>query len=352
MQLNWLTWAMLITLGGLLALVVVQLTGFVSKGKTRKVWTWISVGLLVAGGIPALGIYDYGFSALNNKVSFTGSTLAVGGEGEPQPVPTPDITGCNLGDPVTVTVSGIDKYTQSASGGTHRYKLGGGVYTTIADASTFTGSPYKSLYVLFGNASTTGEFSTPKTFTLPCESVFTASAEMIDNSTITTYEYETDDTDDIDGLTENITIGADETKTAIVKLTSTKKSEFTYGFLAVVDFNKVAFDSAVPMDMSGNLHPTAQGYNLYDLIGSANSTTKWFVLPPLIGGQDLLYKIDFESDTAVNPGPAGPQNATIRYYPINYYIDETAGGIEKLGAIDEDGALTRPSAGTSVIFFQ
>ena len=243
------------------------------------------------------------------------------------------ITGCSLSDPVTVTLSAVDQYTATASSGTHRYKVNGGPAKTVSDAGTFTASPGDKLSLLWFNASASGNtyFSKVGNYEVPCSATFTPTEDnhpiwLIANGSLTSTVKDYNDVV-VQGTTANVSLGAGDVKDATVKLSGTYRKGYPYGLVAVVEYNKTGLDF-VKLMQGGIEFPTASLPSNYTSIFPASiSAKKVYIIPSLLSNEDLIFKVNLDADDLIAPDNAGAsENVTIKYYPLNYFINENTGG--------------------------
>lgn len=220
---------------GLIVLVVGALMGILgillAKAKTTRMWLgWIGAGFLILGVVAQVVTVPYLSQPLSSGTS-PSSTLSIGDQGTSTGTtstststssPSGASTGlCVATDQVTVTLRAQNKQTKAAAGGTHRYQLDNGQWTTIADGGTFIASPQQKLNVLFENASTTANYySSLESFTVPCKATFDTSSiggQLSQNGSITVTYFNTNDVA-IDGNGANLTLAAGDTPTIKFKV--------------------------------------------------------------------------------------------------------------------------------------
>src|SRR3990167_905145 len=151
--------------------VLLAITGaLISKSRTRKKVLWIGgiIGVIGIIGIFAFPTYVFSYDATTGVKFFA----VAGGAYIAPPVVNAgknvDVTGCSVTDSQTITLSATNKYTNLATGGTHRYSLNGAPALTVSDAGTFTAYVGNSIKVLWMNGSTSSYFGKPETFTVTC----------------------------------------------------------------------------------------------------------------------------------------------------------------------------------------
>jgi len=322
-------------------------------GKTQKILGMTKgMTLLIAG---ALVIGSLWFSGVGSYIdpSLAGPTLAVSGtipsgvdritDGGVQP----EIIGCDLGTKTTVTLSAQDKYTAAATGGTHRYRINGNPALTVSDAGTFTASPGDRISVLWANASaaSTDYFSAVSNHVIPCTGAKTYSAQLVVNGTLSDVIKDHND-QVVDGSDNNWTLSAGDVKDATVKLSGTFRTEFPYGFVGVVEYNKTEFDDVRVMNVN-EFERTSVPRSFSPAKGT-DSSTKAYVIPALVSNADLTFKVNAKADASTNPATDGTIVMTL--YPRNYFINsDTGGSFDGPSAEDEDGSVTRTGQATVTI---
>lgn len=320
-----------------------------SKHKTvngRSRWVFalplIVVALfIVLMQIGTLATWGLGISPLASGVTTTSSPSGT----------QASILGCDLGTKTTVTLSGVDKYTNSASGGTHRYRVNGGPATTLSDAGTFTASPYDKISVLWMNASTTSYFSAISDESVACTGAVTFSHPLSNNGSLTSTVF--NENTQVNTLgSNNQTLGTSDIKDVTVRLAGSFQADYPYGFLAVVEYNKTALDG-VKLTLDGQeLTQGTSVPNVYVPLWGTNGATKTYIIPALTSNADFNFKEQLDASNSMNPTSTNQANVTITYYPLNYYVNEQLGGaFSGPSAVDDNNALTRPVAGTSVIYY-
>lgn len=308
----------------------------------------LGVFLLGAFAVPSLT------SPLNGVTTGTPSGLSV--------TTQPSNNACLSVAKTTVTMSTVDKYNSTATGGTHRYRVNGGPWTTVSNAGTFTASPGDKLDVLWYNGATDGWYSRTGSYTVPCAGTFTPTengdaVKLALNGSVTSTVKNDKGQVTVVGVT-NQTLSAGDVKDTEVTLSGQYQRDYPYGFIAVVEYNKTALD-AVTLTQNGQELASAslpQSYNT--LKASSFSSVKAYAIPALISNDNLIIKATLDADDSFNPGyvtGAGGDgdNVTITYFPLNYFVDDKNGGVAGGPATeDETGTATRiGSHYTSVIYY-
>src|SRR3990167_10215199 len=342
---DWLTWAVLLLIAGLGSVVVVQLFG-VGGTKTRKMWTWIGVGLIVAGGLPALGLTDYGFSQINNQIPLGGSTLAVGDDGTDPGTPsnlvnTGKTTLCAVED-TTVTLSGEDFYTSVGTGGTHRYKVGNNIASTVSNAGTFTASPGDVLNVLWMNGSETSSsyFSASKSYTVPCIGTFPVTEKLYRNGTVTIEVYN-EEGNLIATTVENETVSAGDVVTLSAKLKGAYQRASPYGGVLIAEYGIPVLDDVI-IDFG---FPTKVATPSYYTLTNGSQTSKTYDVPPIFGTESLSGQITIDVDDTRDPTAVQVDVINLTYRAKDYFINQKTGGsYDGPGVEDEEStALSKPA---------
>ena len=298
-----ITWGMLFLISGLASIILTQLFATGRSGaRTRKTFLWIGLILAIPGLISVSSPGTIGF--LDGQVSF--------GEGQQMSITTPGVkpagTSLCAVEDTTVTLSAIDRYTSSAVGGQHIYKINGEPYSTVSDKGTFTASPGDRLQILFGNASNgVNYFSELKSVVVPCKGTFPVSAELVQNGTLT-IEVFNEEGNLIDSSGENETLSAGDVVTLTSKLKGTYQKGFPYGGIIVVEFNNSDFDDII-VDFGG---VKTNVPNFYTVSSTAN-TVRAYEVSPILSNQIIEGSITLDVDDSNNPGDAN--DPTLKFYP-------------------------------------
>lgn len=327
---------------GIIAVVTLAIAqGLVKKTSTRKMFTWLAIGGVI---VAILGFANV-IPNLNENIGF----LAVAGGGTGVETPEPgtnlqaDVLGCDLGTKTTVTLAGVNQYSNAPVGDYNRYKINGAPAVDLADAGTFTASPGDKITVLWANESKVLYFSQVGEYVVPCTGAKTFYANLVNNGTLTSSVKNSDDTL-MDGTATNQSMGAGDVKTVSIKLTGTYQKGFPYGFVAVIDMNKTSYDDVTLTDSAGIELPTANvpqsfSYSYY----VTESSKKAYEIPAIMSNAEIVIKAVLDADDTNAPTGAGQgADVVVWVYPKNYFINE-----DKLGAFEgpavenEDSGLTR-----------
>ncbi len=317
-----------------------------ASGKRKKL-LWVGLVVLIAGIIVAV---VYPTSVISNA-SGTWSFFAVSGAGYVTPPPantggTIDVTGCSVTDSQTITLSATDKYTNGATGGTHRYSLNGAPALTVSDAGTLTAYVGNTIKVLWMNESKTSYFSEPDTYQVTCNGPRTFYAKLANNGTLTSTLK--DNTGVVIDQVNNQTLGVGDVKDVEITLSGQYQKDYPYGFVGVVDYNKTCIDDVV-LTMGGDAFGTATIPQSDSIAYSSESNTKGYEIPGVFSNDDVVFKATIDADDTLNPTVDG-SDVLIRLYPKNYYINDNTGGTyDGPSAQDEDNAVTRTGHETVTI---
>ncbi len=337
-----ITWATVLIAIGLLVVIV----GVAKKMKksSRKTWFFFGATVGIIGLVAMSGAVSQ-LAGLNQNINF-GSTLTISPEDQGLNV---DVTGCDLGTKTTVTLSATDKYTSLPVGGYHRYRINGAPAVDIADQGTFTASPGDKITVLWNNATTTGYYSSVGTYTVPCAGAKTFYTESANNGTLSSSLKDSDDVT-IDGSANNQTLSAGDVKDVSMKLSGQYEKDFTYGFVAVVEYNNTAIDNVILSTESGTELSSATVLQSYASTYGTVSSKKAYLVPAILSNADLRLKVTIDADDSVDPS-VGTANVLVELYPENYFINEKNGGaFEGPAGEDEDNTLTRAGGFLETIY--
>jgi hypothetical protein len=341
----------------IVALALVLISQFFMKNvKTRKNFIWIagvigviSIVLIASGTWMDQGIL-LGGTSLISTYSVTGAVQPdLSGGNTNQQI---DVTGCDLGTKTTVTLSGQDAYNTSATGGTHRYSINGATQSTVSDAGTLTVSPGDQLSVLWYNGATTGYFSKATTYTIPCTGAKTYSEKLVVNGSITSTVYNANDQVVTLASGVNQTLSAGDVKNVRIKLAGAFEHAFPYGFVAVIESNKTAIDSAKILIGGAEAQIGVIPQSDTPMFDGTISQRVAYVLPALESTNDFEYKLMLDADDTYGAVGTGAENVTVRYYPMNIFLNEKAGGkFDGPSAEDETNTLTRDGQYSSVVYY-
>jgi hypothetical protein len=224
----------------------------------------------------------------------------------------------------TVTFTAVDKFSSTAVGGTHRYRVSrDGSWSPaleVADKGTATLSPGDQVEVLWENGSAiVGYFSGVKTESVPCKGTWTVSDSLYSNGTVTLEVYN-EEGNKIDGA-NNETLSAGDVVTLEAKVKGTYQKGIPYGGVIVVEYNKTAYDDVI-IDFGGNQISVPPFYT-----ATTNYQTKAYSVPAILSNQILDGKVTIDVDDAQDPVDlSGADTLNMTFYPYNYYIDENQGG--------------------------
>lgn len=250
---------------------------------------------------------------------------------------------CPPGSPedTTVTLSAVDKYTSTAAGGTHRYKINGAPAKTVSDAGTFTASPGDIIEILWGNGSTSySYFGDVSNEPIPCnKGTITFSKELIQNGTISISVFN-EEGNLIDSSGENETLGAGDVANLKIEVRGENKKGFAHGGVITVELNGTDFDEEnIELEL-GDISVTKlkSNPNVHSLTSTDNKAVS-FEIGPLEGATLHTGTLTLDVDDTYNPGNANDPVITFR--PYNYFINEDNGGaFEGPDVEDEDNTAT------------
>jgi hypothetical protein len=247
------------------------------------------------------------------------------------------LSGCGVED-TTVTVSAVNKYTQVATGGTHNYKVNGGIVKTVTDAGTFTASPGDSIEVLFFNGTTGTYFAEKETTVLDCKGTVELTSELSQNGTITIEAFN-EEGNLIDGVGENETLANGDVVTLSANLKGQYQRAFPHGGVLVVEFNGTGASSTfddVIADFGGQ---EVSVPSIYAITLGSESRTKAFSIPVIESNQILSGSIVLDADDTNNPNDSGDPVLTL--YANNYFVNEdNRASFDGPAVADEDDAST------------
>ena len=336
-MITWLTWAVALLIAGLGSVVIVQLFGL-GKTKTRKVWTWIGVALIVAGGLPALGITNYGYDPINNPIKFGDSTLAVGDSGTGGVGTTPStgsgsvIAGGCIYDGLSPKISGKNIITGASTGGSNAYQvLKNGVVTvttSVSDGASISADYGDVVKVLYGNESNTfGFFGKVKEFTLPCDKYPQLIENLYANGSITTEVFTNKGSWTKDGTANFTGIGTNDVKTTDLRMSGQTFKGIDTGFIVIIEYNNTAFDKfelRTSDDLSA--YPTVATPTTYTSPASGRTAVAYDVNEPIIGSGYKNFKLLVDA-SANGPTTANPDaGVNMTFMPKAPYIDDNSGG--------------------------
>lgn len=311
--------------GGLIAALAILA---VKDSGTRKTMGWIGMILLVPGLITVVS---------PGTISFLDQNLDLGGQTKVVTTPSGGVqqqtsTICAVED-TTVTLSAVDKYTNTAAGGTHKYRVNGNPALTVSDASTLTASPGDSLEILFQNESAgSNYFSEVQTQIVPCSGTVTFSTLLVQNGTLTVEVF--NEEGNLISAPENETIGSGDVVSLSGRLKGTYQRGYPYGGILVAEYNKTEYDDVILS--TGSKTDTPSFYT----VSNTGNSVKAYEVPAILSNQIVDFTITLDASTT---DPGYLDDPTLKFYPNNYYIDEDNGGLF-VGpkTEDEDDAQVAP----------
>ena len=342
---------------GLIAIILGAVFGILAyavpmKKGARMTWGLLGVALLVLGGlattlnIPFLsnelgtGGSTKGFAIGDQDTGVSDSTASQSTSGSNQPT----LTVGSKSDPVTVTLAALNKYTLNSVGSTatHRYQVDGGQWNTIANGGTFTATPQQKLNVLFMNGSTVQNYySSLESFNIPFAATFDTSSvggKLSQNGTITVTYFNTNDVAIASDGTANLTLAAGDTPTIKFKVQGQYQREHPYGAKVVVEYNRTSIDDVKFLSFAGQ-PVTATDVPSADTATNTGADRKAYLIPVISGSDFKEGTIYIDADDTINGGLESDINT--RWYPLNYYVDESDGSkVKGAAASDENNALT------------
>ena len=231
------------------------------------------------------------------------------------------ISNALCGVKTTVTASGINKYTGTAVGGTHAYRIGAtGPLQYVADAGTFTASACDTLELLWVNGSNkAGYWSDKRTETIPAGSeafVLKTGGDLIANNTPTITIYN-DKGSAIDSGFNNLTLGANDVRTVKMEIRGVSQTGYPYGGIVLAEFNKTAFDSILIDCGDKTMVSTPAFYP----VGSTLRTTNAYKLPAILDTQTIECAVTFDvSSSDITSSQLG-NGVNVSIYGSNPWID-------------------------------
>jgi hypothetical protein len=338
-----LNWSILILIAGILATFLSQLNVF-GKGN-RKSGTWIGLIVAVFGIIVVAGILP--ITALNSPISF--GNLAVTG-GDQSDSGSVSSGFCGVED-TTVTLSAMDKYLSTVTGGSHRYRVSGSPALTVADAGTLTASPGDKLEVLWANGTNTGYYSSVDSFIVPCKGTFTPDAKTLaQNGTLSVTFFNDPNNQPINAVT-NQSLVAGDVKNVKAVVQGQYQKEFPYGFDVVVEYNKTAIDDVTLSSNGAELQSVAVPQT-HSASFSTESSRKAYRMPEAISNKEYDYTVVVDTDDSVDPLPL-QGDVKFSFFPRNYFInDKNGGAYEGPSAEDEYATVTRSGQISATLYVQ
>ena len=302
------------------------------KKDTKKTLFWIGGVAVILFILPIAGV----------GLNFFGTQL--GGEVQPGAVvpqlPTPGggtTKVCAVED-TTVTLSSVNKYTEVATGGTHRHRTNGNPALTVSDAGTFTASPGDTVTVLFGNETDGTYYGALATEVIGCQGTQTISAKRVQNGTMSINVYN-EEGNQINGNAENETLAAGDIASLKWEVRGTNQQGYPFGGVFMLEVNKSDYDE-------GNLRLFLDGVELsktdtpdVQALTSVDNTIISFLAPAIEGAALHTGTIILDVDTTNNPGTLN--DPVLRFRPYDYFINEDTGGsYDGPAAEDEDNVAS------------
>lgn len=334
MDFNYLTTlslAMIIGLVGVGALIY-RSTLSSNKKDSKKIVGVIGLVAVLLALAPALGYLPDLANPIqaNTQNTATIASTTVGGI----------VSGCAVED-TTVTFSALNKYTATATSGTHAYKVNNGPTQTVSDTGTATLSPGDSLEILWmDEAAASNYFGKVDKLTVPCKGTFTATSNLVQNGTLT-FNIFNEEGNLMDTVGENETLGAGDTVALSIEVSAENKKGFPNGGVFVLEVNKSDYDEEeIYMEISGlggrlKRVSTPESYS----ISSTDNIAITFEVPALEGSTKRTGTLYLDVDDTNNPGDAN--DPTVTFLPKDYFINEDTGAsFEGPSVTDEDNAAT------------
>lgn len=334
------TWAWLLATVALVIVGIAQYTGFVKEVKSRKTWTALGLIGVVFFALTGLGFIP--ITALNGAVSFGGDQELSVSSGDQ----IDNTVGgkCLSADDTTVTLSGRNKYTAVPTGGTHAYRIDGGIVKTVSDAGTFTTSPGQSIQIMWGNGSSGGNyFSDIQTVVIPCRGTADYTRDLVQNGTITIDIYNRDG-DKMNSASANQSISQGQEFTLDLRLTAPNDAGFPYGGIVVIEVNDTSIDD---VEVTGGSKVSTPSFYK---IQNTEATTRTYEIGALENNAELDTGLVVTADSSIDP--QGDLATLVTFYPYNVYIDEEKGGaFVGPSAEDEKSTQVDPAHTTQVEIF-
>jgi hypothetical protein len=301
-----------------------------SKDK-RKALGWIGAFLLIPGLIAVMS---------PGTIPFLDGTIDMGSQVTQTVIPVTGgvVSGCAVED-TTVTLSALNKYTATATSGTHAYRVNNGPKRTVSDAGTFTASPGDSISILWENEATASNyFGKLDTVTVPCKGTATFSADLVQNGTFSLNAFN-EEGNLMNSAGENETLGAGDTVSLSIEVSAENKKGFPNGGVLVLEVNKSDYDEEeLYIELSGSQLRKVGTPESYS-ISSTDNIAITFEVSPLEGSSKRTGSIYLDVDDTNNPGEANDPKVT--FIPKDYFINEDNGGaFEGPSVNDEDNSQT------------
>lgn len=310
----------------ILAGILLAVGAMTKKSSSRKQMFTVAFVIGAVGLLPVVMPGTIPF--LEGEIGFGGTAAITTVQQTPSGI-------CAVED-TTVTLSAVDKYTASATGGTHRYRVNGAPALTVSDAGTFTASPGDSVEILWMN-STQGNSYIGKVdkVTVPCAGTKTFSTDLYQNKTLT-FEVFNEEGNLVVDDTENETISAGDVVTLRMVLKGTHQGGFPYGGLIVVEYNSTAYDDVSLLAFGGSEVEVPFSHTL---LGTAYKA-KAYSIPPILSNKILDESIVIEADDTVDPTATGG-DINMTWFTYDYYVNNDNGGsFDGPDAENQNGAVT------------
>lgn len=240
-------------------------------------------------------------------------------------------TLCTVED-TTVTLSSSNKYTSTATGGTHRYRINGAPALTVANAGTFTASPGDVLQILWmnGTESRANFFADVSTETVPCSGTKTFDKELYSNGTVT-MEVFNEEGNLINTLGENETVSAGDVVTLTMKLKGQYQRAFPYGGVIVAEYPASEIDDLV-IDLGGSSTSSPQFFHA----NNGSQSIKAYTIPAFFGTDTLVGSLTIDVDDTVDPTAVLTDVINMTFYGNDYFVNEDTGGSYSGPAIEDE----------------
>lgn len=306
---------------------------------------WVSnIGTVIAPNIEAFAIAPL--------AAAPGVTVDVDEDGVPSPITQTEL--CPVED-TSVTFSAGSKYTTAPTGGTHKYRINGGLAKTIADAGTATLSPFDSVQVLWMNASTAdGYYGKIENFIVPCSGTDDFETLLSQNGSLT-IEVFNQEGNLIDSAGENETLAVGDVISLRMVVRGQFETEFPNGFVLVSEWNKTSMDKAHILDSGGIELPRTSIPQTFTQGYATESATRAYDFPAIISTTDWEGKLLLDADDTVDPGMGGGSATSIdgaavslTFFPKNVWVDDD-GSFKGPDAEDNDDAITRDGQINAII---
>ncbi|MDD5651204.1 MAG: hypothetical protein PHF86_12445 [Candidatus Nanoarchaeia archaeon] len=334
---------------GIFALFFIVMIASLFGGRSQKSIKRSKVSaVIMAFGVIAMLLFIPAVSNfIATTMNITPSTLAIGGEETPsEGVETPTgecidgfikIDGsckCLNVDKTTVTFPAVNAYTDTATGGTHAYKVNGGALKTVSDAGSATLSPGDKLQILWYNESGTSYFSDVTNVIVPCKGTYDVPSARLYANTSVTMTAITEDTNLVMGTSNTQTIGAGEKVDIDLTLKGEYQTGSPHGEVVVCYYNKSSIDDCI-VNLGGVLTTVPDSVTIASEYGA-----KAYTAPALLSNAKVEGIVTIDADDTYNP-TVGDSNVTLYVYGNNWFInDKTGKSFDGPAVEDEDQAVT------------